>query len=167
MTAVLQGNPIYLVHGVTYRARGRVDAPKALTTDATITQVFEDTGFADVRVWRDANTLPANWPADQRQEIGGGLLGGWTVFLEGTWNGADGSLPRPEPLLAVWEADQTNAAAAATPATPGVVTLPEITVYGSAPEGPAKSARAGAIAVACVGSVLLWIALRWGHDHIA
>ncbi len=161
MTTVLTGATIPLRHGVRYRARARVDAPKALTPSSTIAHLFEDSGFTGVTVYTDASTLPADWPGDQREEIQGGALGGWTAFIEGTWNLSDQGIPRPEPLLAVWQADQV---VEPTSSGSGVVTLPEVVVVGTVPPKPLDW-RVGALAVATAGAVLVSIALRFGHPE--
>jgi hypothetical protein len=126
-TLVLKGSMLPLRQGVRYRARARVDTPRMLTPASSIKTFFEDTGFRDVAVYTEARALPVDWPDDQRDELGGGGFGGWTVFLEGTWSLSDQGLPRPEPLLAVWEADQV---ATSSSSGPGTLTLPEIVIVG-------------------------------------
>jgi transglutaminase-like putative cysteine protease len=151
MTVVLTGANIPLRQGLRYRARARVDTPKMLTPASRIQAFFEDTGFKDVLVFTTAAALPADWPADQRQEISGGALGGWTVFVEGTWSLADQGLKRPEAILAVWQADE---AVAPTSSEPGKVTLPEIVIVGDVPS-KGVDWKVGAFLVGTAAAVML------------
>jgi hypothetical protein len=149
MTVVLTGSNIPLRRGVRYRARARVDTPKVFTPASAVQSFFEDTGFRDVTVYTEARMLPADWPIDQRSEIAGGALGGWTVFVEGTWSLQDQGLARPEPILAVWQADQ-----AAPSSGPGVLTLPEITIVGDVPPRPVDW-KVGAFLVGTAAAIIV------------
>jgi hypothetical protein len=158
MTVVLTGANLPMRQGVRYRARARVDTPKALTPITTIQAFFEDSGFANVSIYAEPGALPADWPADQRQAIAGGALGGWTAFVEGTWAQADQGIPRPEPLLAVWQADQITP----TSSGPGVVTLPEVLIVGDVP-GPINW-KVGAFLFGTAAAVI-WVAMQFGRPE--
>jgi hypothetical protein len=159
MTVVLTGPNIPLRHGVRYRGRARVDTPKMLTPATSIKAFFEDTGFADVAIYTEASSLPADWPQDQREEISGGALGGWTVFLEGTWSLADQGLRRPEALLAVWQAEPSTS-------SDGVVTLPEITIVGDVGNMPPAPVdwKVGTFLVGTAAAIML-TALYFGRPN--
>lgn len=155
-TVVLQGPVIPLRRGVRYRARARVDSPRALTYAAGIRHFFEDLGFAGVSVFTDPDELPADWPSDQRDAIAGGGFGSWTVYLEGSWGLVDQGLPRPEQLLAVWESDQDRSGRVGGP---GVVTLPEIVIVGDVPR--AFPRRVGSFVLVGTIAAGVLLALRW------
>lgn len=158
MNVVLTGPMLPLSKGVRYRARARVDTPRMLTPASSIKSFFEDTGFRDVVVYTDAGALPGDWPEEQRAELGGGGFGGWTVFLEGTWSLSDQGLPRPEPLLAVWEVHPPSSSSG-----PGTLTLPEIVIVGDRGEVPrAVDWRVGTFLVA-TSAAIIFTALAYGE----
>lgn len=100
MTDLITGPRVQLTKGTTYRARVRVDYPKFLATEGAIRERFEDLGFSNVSVYKSTDDLPADWPADQREELSGVSL--FTAFCEGSWLRPTETQNRPEPVIALW-----------------------------------------------------------------
>ena len=53
-----------------------------------VKKALESAGFTDVEVWDDLETLPKEWPNDDRKETDASLVS--QFWAEGTWNGKDG-----------------------------------------------------------------------------
>lgn len=81
--------PPNLQTGARYRARIIVDdGGTGLATSEKVSSAFNGIGFEDVEVWDRPDELPAEWPADHREDPDVFLL---SVFWgEGTWGGEDG-----------------------------------------------------------------------------
>lgn len=86
--------PVPAQTGVTYYGRGSVGWPiSMLVTTSAVVNKLHAMGFTDVAAYTDSSSLPASWPADQRDG---------NVFASGTYTGAPKDVTLPSQVQAVW-----------------------------------------------------------------
>jgi hypothetical protein len=72
------------VPGAVYRARILVKWPRGVS-ESKVLSGLKDNGFARIRLFKK-DSLPADWPADQRKDEGAWTGWTWTAYLEGTYD---------------------------------------------------------------------------------
>ena len=80
---------VYLLGGTRYRGRIIVFYPVA--PEKTVKQKLEATGFTDVQVWSNSESLPADWPKQAKEDVAD--FGYTQVFVEGNWSKPSGMYP--------------------------------------------------------------------------
>lgn len=98
--APVQGEKLALVPGCRYRARLKLSGLACLATADDIAQVLQKMGLRDVRIYRLASELPADWPRAQiASETGPPVC---TRYAEGTWSGPAATVAKPAVVEALW-----------------------------------------------------------------
>lgn len=100
MVAILKGPNLELEEGQRYRATLRLSGVQCFGTSDQVKEFIEDLGFAQVEVFKDADELPKDWPAEFRTIAAPFMsCGRW---LQGVWAKSSDALPRPEPVVTMW-----------------------------------------------------------------
>jgi hypothetical protein len=88
MTAnsILSGGALHLTQNYIYRARMLIKAPGALATESKVSEALAAQGFSDIS-FLDKSNLPADWPADQKDDPSG--MFSWTAYLQGRFTLTD------------------------------------------------------------------------------
>jgi hypothetical protein len=128
MTAnsVLSGGALHLTKEYIYRARMLIKAPGAVATEGKVRDALVQQGFADVTFF-DKSNLPADWPADQRDDPSG--VFSWTAYLQGRFTLTDrainlAELPGTVEVEEMWIYLVPQVAPQPVPSTIPVSTLP-------------------------------------------
>jgi len=96
---VYLGAPLEATQGRRYRGRIELGGMQALLANpGLVAGQLDGMGFSDVRAYQ-IGKLPMDWPAET---LGGEDRGTW--YIEGTWLGPSGMVPRPAELVKAWEA---------------------------------------------------------------
>lgn len=77
--------------GVEYRGRVEISAPSYLYSEADVRQELEGVGWTSVYVWKDAEQLPQDWPAQAKGDSTG--FGHSQVWIDGAWSRESGPQP--------------------------------------------------------------------------
>lgn len=144
MTKTLDGSPLTLELGATYRGVLHVGYPRFLVSKDDVRQKFGELGFVNVTTWLEPGELPPDWPGDERPAP---PSSGWWAFAQGTWGKPSAAVERPDAVHAVWLHAAANGAAVPTWKAPplgadpyrnavsALLTLIGIDILGSLAEG--------------------------------
>ncbi|TXH14055.1 MAG: hypothetical protein E6R03_10130, partial [Hyphomicrobiaceae bacterium] len=108
----------------TYRARILVTGAASWgLTESTIRGAMEGLGFRDVKVY-PSDSLPADWPADQKERVKGMFED--TIFVQGAWTKEqqEFSTTSNPAIKVLWIADVTPADTKPTTNTTNTAPLP-------------------------------------------
>ncbi len=157
---VIFADGIHMLQNGVYRGRLLIHAWSAVAGEGTVRGKLEEQGFTDV-VFFKKNNLPADWPADQKEDPSRDFQ--WTAFVQGRftmtdrviplselgtnvtllgmWINMPDTVPQPQPLPPVPEPE--SVAAMEPRLTPNVVTLPEEPAKQASMVGPLAASAAG------------------------